>query len=90
MMSVRTETQGAPVLYLPSYAQHINMIKLHTMSVSVIQNILTLLDFAMAHAVHSSSTMPLTPIISLILIELSLDSTYVGVSFTRSFGTPSA
>lgn len=85
MMSVRTEKQGAPVLYLPSYAQHI---KLH--SKSVIQNILTLLDFAMAHAVHSSSTMPLTPIISLILIELSLDSTYVGVSFTRSFGTPSA
>lgn len=85
MMSVRTEKQGAPVLYLPSYAQHI---KLHSMS--VIQNILTLLDFAMAHAVHSSSTMPLTPIISLILIELSLDSTYVGVSFTRSFGTPSA
>lgn len=87
MMSVRTEKQGAPVLYLPSYAQHI---MLHSMSVSVIQNILTLLDFAMAHAVHSSSTMPLTPIISLILIELSLDSTYVGVSFTRSFGTPSA
>lgn len=85
MMSVRTEKQGAPVLYLPSYAQHI---KLHSMS--VIQNILTLLDFAMAHAVHSSSTMPLTPIISLILIELSLDSTYVGVSFTRFFGTPSA
>lgn len=85
MMSVRTEKQGAPVLYLPSYAQHI---KLHSMS--EIQNILTLLDFAMAHAVHSSSTMPLTPIISLILIELSLDSTYVGVSFTRSFGTPSA
>lgn len=85
MMSARTEKQGAPVLYLPSYAQHI---KLHSMS--VIQNILTLLDFAMAHAVHSSSTMPLTPIISLILIELSLDSTYVGVSFTRSFGTPSA
>lgn len=85
MMSVRTEKQGAPVLYLPSYAQHI---RLHSMS--VIQNILTLLDFAMAHAVHSSSTMPLTPIISLILIELSLDSTYVGVSFTRSFGTPSA
>lgn len=85
MMSVRTEKRGAPVLYLPSYAQHI---KLHSMS--VIQNILTLLDFAMAHAVHSSSTMPLTPIISLILIELSLDSTYVGVSFTRSFGTPSA
>lgn len=85
MMSVRTEKQGAPVLYLPSYAQHI---KLHSMS--VIQNILTLLDFAMAHAVHSSSTMPLTPIISLILIELSLNSTYVGVSFTRSFGTPSA
>lgn len=72
MMSVRTEKQGAPVLYLPSYAQHI---KLHFMS--VIQNILTLLDFAMAHAVHSSSTMPLTPIISLILIKLSLDSTYV-------------
>lgn len=85
MMSVRTGKQGAPVLYLPSYAQHI---KLHSMS--VIQNILTLLDFAMAHAVHSSSTMPLTPIISLILIELSLDSTYVGVSFTRFFGTPSA
>lgn len=88
MMSVRTEKQGAPVLYLPSYAH--KHIKLHSMSVSVIQNILTLLDFAMAHAVHSSSTMPLTPIISLILIELSLDSTYVGVSFTRSFGTPSA
>lgn len=82
MMFMRTEKQGAPVLYLPSYAQYI---QLHSMS--VIQNILTLLDFAMAHAVHSSSTMPLTPIISLILIELSLDSTYVGVSFTRSFGT---